>query len=92
MSRKGRPTELEKIKKKKDELMSDVIKAVKAVNKISLMKSITWKDWFNIFNNNGLKLSESQINHVFKRKEGARRPLTDAMYQTSTEKDRPSGP
>ena len=82
MSRKGRPTELEKIKKKKNELMSDVIKAVKAVNKIPLMKSITWKDWFSIFNNNGLKLSENSINHVFKRKGGARRPLTDAMYQT----------
>ena len=49
MSRKGRPTELEKIKKKKNELMSDVIKAVKAVNKIPLMKSITRKDWFSIF-------------------------------------------
>ena len=67
---------------RKKDLKLEVIKLVKEVNSIPRMKDITCKNRVQIFSNNGLKVSESQVNHVFKRKADLARPLTGAMYGT----------
>ena len=78
--KKGRPLDQVNLSKSKEEVQADAIKMIKTINAFPLSKNISCKDWQRLFAQNGLKLTESQVNNVFKRKRDKRRPLTAEMY------------